>query len=543
MHGLMQHEPLMITDLLRHAARYHPRSEIVSRRPDGIHRQTYPETERRARRLAQALIRLGIARGDRVATLAWNSHRHLELYFAISGIGAVINTINPRLAHDDIAYIADHAEDRVIFADVDFAPILAAIVPKLAIRPRHIVFLGNPDEIPDCALPDGIAVSAYEALLAAEKNGEYAWQRFEETTASGLCYTSGTTGKPKGVLYTHRSTVLLAMAVNAADACGLRAADRMMPVVPMFHVNAWALPYAAAACGASLVMPGRFLDGASLAGLIADERVTISAGVPTVWLGVLDHLRETGLRLPSLRRLVIGGSACPPALFDRFDALGVEIRHAWGMTESSPLATLAAPVAGGDADVAARQRLSQGRAIFGVELRARDDKAAEVAWDGATQGNIELRGHWVATGYYRMARGTTEDGWFPTGDVGTIDPDGFVHLTDRTKDLIKSGGEWISSIALENIAVAHPAVAEAAAIAAKHRKWDERPLLIVVLRPGASASKTEILAIYEGRVPRWSVPDDVIFIDELPHGATGKLLKTALRSRFGNHFIQTEDAA
>ncbi|MCF3948636.1 long-chain fatty acid--CoA ligase [Acidiphilium sp. AL] len=540
MHGLMQHEPMMISDLLRHAARYHPRSEIVSRRPDGVHRQTYPETERRARRLAQALIRLGIAPGDRVATLAWNSHRHVELYFAISGIGAVINTINPRLAHDDIAYIADHAEDRVIFADVDFAPILAAVVPKLAARPRHIVFLNDSGDIQDCTLPASISVSAYETLIAAE-DGDYEWPRFEETTASGLCYTSGTTGKPKGVLYSHRSTVLLAMAVNAADACGLRAADRLMPVVPMFHVNAWSLPYAAAACGASLIMPGRFLDGASLAGLIADEHVTISAGVPTVWLGVLDHLRETGQRLPSLQRLVIGGSACPPALFEQFDALGVEIRHAWGMTESSPLATLAAPVAGVDADAAANQRLSQGRTIFGVELRARDEKATEVPWNGKTQGNIELRGHWVATGYYRMPKGTTADGWFPTGDVGTIDPDGFVYLTDRTKDLIKSGGEWISSIALENIAVAHPAVAEAAAIAAKHRKWGERPLLIVALRPGASLTKAELLAFYEDKVPRWSVPDDVIFIDELPHGATGKLLKTALRSRFGDYFIRAED--
>ncbi|HEX7389800.1 MAG TPA: long-chain-fatty-acid--CoA ligase [Acidiphilium sp.] len=541
MHGLMQHQYLMISDLLRHAARYHPRGEIVSRRANGVHRQTWPETEHRARQLARALIRLGVTPGDRVATLAWNSSRHLELYFAISGIGAVINTVNPRLAHDDIAYIIDHAEDRVIFADPDFAATLAAVVPKLAVKPRHIVFLGEAGELPEGFPADGVAVSAYESLIATE-DGAYDWPRFDENAASGLCYTSGTTGRPKGVLYSHRSTVLLAISVNAVDAVGLGAADRVMPVVPMFHVNAWALPYAAAACGASLIMPGRFLDGTSLSDLIAGERVTISAGVPTVWLGVLDHLHRTGAKLPSLRRLIVGGSACPPALFDQFDALGVDIRHAWGMTESSPLATLAAPVDGVDAGTAVDQRLSQGRAMFGVELRACGD-AGEVPWDAKTQGNVELRGHWVATGYYRMPKGTTEDGWFPTGDVGTLDPDGFVNLTDRTKDLIKSGGEWISSIALENIAVAHPSVAEAAAIAAKHRKWGERPLLVVALRPGAMVTKAELQAYFEGKVPHWSVPDDVVFVEELPHGATGKLLKTALRARFGDHFLHAEDAA
>lgn len=534
--GLMQHDQLMISDLLHHAARHHPHGEIVSRMVDfSIQRQSWPETERRARRLANALAGLGVSPGDRVATLAWNGFRHVELYFAISGSGAVVNTVNPRLAPDDIAYIIGHAEDGVLFAETDFADLVARIAPKLTELLRHVVFLCDAASLPDVTLPAGIAVSAYESLLDAASE-TYDWPRFDERTASGLCYTSGTTGKPKGVLYTHRSTSLLAMAVLAADACGLTAIDRLMPVVPMFHVNAWSLPYAAAASGTTLVMPGRFMDGESLADLISRENVTMSAGVPTIWLGVLDHLRKTGMKLPSLKRLLIGGSACPDALFEGFEPMGIEVRHAWGMTESSPLATIAAPVPGADPDTARRQRLSQGRVMFGIDIRARRD-GVEVPWDEASPGDVEVKGHWVTTGYYGMKPGMTEDGWFPTGDVGVIDRDGFVRLTDRTKDLIKSGGEWISSIDLENIALAHPAVAEAAAIAAKHPKWDERPLLVVALRPGAQATREEILAVYEGRVARWAVPDDVIFVDELPHGATGKLLKTSLRARYADHLI------
>jgi fatty-acyl-CoA synthase len=535
MRGLMQQAPLLISDLIRHAARHHPRAEIVAKLPSGIHRQSYRETEHRAKQLAQALARLGVTFGDRVATLAWNSHRHVELYFAISGMGAVVNTINPRLAHEDIGYIASHAEDQVIFAELDFVPIIQAIAPGLAGTLRTVVFLCDAAELPALELPGAVTVLAYETLIAPE-NGAYDWPSFDENTASALCYTSGTTGKPKGVLYSHRSTVLQAMAVNAADSCGLRAVDRMMPVVPMFHVNAWSLPYAAAACGASMVLPGRFLDGASLYALIEDEHVTVSAGVPTVWLGVLENLRKTGGKFTSLYRLLIGGSACPEALFDAYGALGVEIRHAWGMSESSPIATMAAPIPGDDASSAHRHQLSQGRVLFGIDIRIMRE-GAEAAWDGALAGDFELHGHWVATGYYRMPPSVTADGWFPTGDVGMIDPVGFVQLTDRSKDLIKSGGEWISSIDLENIAVAHPAVREAAVIAAKHPKWDERPLLIVSLRPGITASRDDLLSIYAGKVAKWAVPDDVVIVDELPHGATGKLLKTALRAQFAAHLL------
>ncbi len=540
MRGLMQQAPLLISDLIRHAARHHPRAEIVAKLPSGIHRQSYRETEHRAKQLAQALVRLGVGFGDRVATLAWNSHRHVELYFAISGMGAVVNTINPRLAHEDIFYIANHAEDRVIFAELDFVPIIQAIALGLTDTLRTVVFLCDDAELPALDLPGSVTVLAYETLIAPE-NGAYDWPSFDENTASALCYTSGTTGKPKGVLYSHRSTVLQAMAVNAADSCGLRAVDRMMPVVPMFHVNAWSLPYAATACGASMVLPGRFLDGASLYALIEAEQVTVSAGVPTVWLGVLENLRKTGGKFTSLYRLVIGGSACPEALFDAYGALGVEIRHAWGMSESSPIATMAAPIPGDHAPSAYRHQLSQGRVLFGIDIRIMRE-GVEAAWDGATAGDFELHGHWVATGYYRMPPSVTSDGWFPTGDVGMIDRAGFVQLTDRSKDLIKSGGEWISSIDLENIAVAHPAVREAAVIAAKHPKWDERPLLIVSLRPGVGASKDDLLSIYAGKVAKWAVPDDVVIVDELPHGATGKLLKTALRAQFAAHLL-ARDAA
>ena len=539
--GLMQYEQMMISDFIVHAARHHARAEVVSRLAEGIHRQTYRDTELRARKLAQALGRLDVKPGDRVATLAWNTYRHLELYFAISGSAAVVNTVNPRLAPEDIAYILGHAEDHVLFAEVEFAPLVADVAGRLPAGVlRTVVFLCAGHALPRVALPGGIDVMAYDALVDAE-DGDYAWPRFDERSASALCYTSGTTGRPKGVLYTHRSTTLKAMAMNAADAAGLRAVDRLMPAVPMFHVNAWSLPYAATIAGTALVMPGRFLDGASLYRLIEDERVTFACGVPSVWLGVLAHVRKTGARFSTLQRMAVGGSACPESMFDAYDALGVTIMHAWGMTESSPVATVSNPIAGVDPATARRQRLSQGRALFGVDLRATRG-STEVSWDGETSGDIELRGHWIATGYYQLPSGTTPDGWFPTGDVGMFDANGFVLLTDRSKDLIKSGGEWISSIDLENIAMGHPAVAEAAVIAAKHPKWDERPLLIVALKPGASATREELLAIYEGKVARWAVPDDVVFVEELPHGATGKLLKTALRARYGDHLVRGKTA-
>ena len=540
MRGLMQHAPLLISDLITHAARHHPRAEIVSRLNEGLHRQSYRQTEQRAKQLAQALVGLGVGAGDRVATLAWNSHRHVELYFAISGMGPVVNTINPRLAHEDIGYIAGHAEDRVIFAELDFIPIIEAIAPSLTGVLRKLVFLCGPDEKPELDLPGSVEIFDYETLIGGYA-GDYDWPSFDENTASALCYTSGTTGKPKGVLYSHRSTMLQALAVNAADGVGLRAVDRMMPVVPMFHVNAWSLPYAAASCGASMVLPGRFLDGANLYQLIEAEQVSVSAGVPTVWLGVLDHVRKSGGKFSSLYRLLIGGSACPEALFEAYGAMGVDIRHAWGMSESSPIASMAAPVPGDDATAAQRHKLSQGRVVCGVDIRIIRE-GAEAEWDGQMAGDLELKGHWVATGYYRMPPSVNAQGWFPTGDVGMIDPAGFVQLTDRSKDLIKSGGEWISSIDLENIAVSHPAVAEAAVIAAKHPKWDERPLLIVSLRPGVTASREDLLGIYTGKVAKWAVPDDVVIVDALPHGATGKLLKTALRMQFGGYFTEGKAA-
>jgi fatty-acyl-CoA synthase len=533
MRGLMQRRELLISSILTHAERHHGTAEIVSRRDDGtLSRTTYAGVARRARRLARALLALGVAEGDRVATLAMNSDRHLELYFAISGIGAVCNTINPRLATDDIAYIAGHAEDGLIFVDPGFLPIVSAVAPKLAGVLRGVVVLAEADAMPHADLPSGMALHCYETLLAGA-DAAFDWPEFDENTASGLCYTSGTTGRPKGVLFSHRSTVLHAMMMTFADVAGLRAADRVLPVVPMFHANAWGLPFAAPMAGASLILPGRQLDPATVLGLLNDERATLAAGVPTVWLGVLGHLRASGARLATLGRIMSGGSAFPRALMAEYGGLGVHVMHAWGMTESSPVATWNAPKAGTaalDADARLDQQATQGRAVFGVDVRAVGDGGRDMPWDGRSQGNLMFRGHWVASGYHRAPETQVgPDGWFPTGDVGAIDADGFVTLTDRTKDLIKSGGEWISSIAIENIAIEHPDVAEAAAIAVPDAKWGERPLLIVVPRPGREPEPAAVRAFYAGRVPSWSVPDRVVVADSLPHGATGKVLKTELR--------------
>jgi fatty-acyl-CoA synthase len=529
--GLMQRRDLLITSILEHAERHHGAGEVVSRRDGGtLSRTTYAALARRARQLARALIRLGVRPGERVATLAMNSDRHLELYYAIAGIGAVCNTINPRLSHDDIAYIAGHAEDGLIFADPGFLPILAAVAPRLADL-RAVVVLAEAADMPDADLPPGVALLGYEDLLASEAD-DFAWPSFDENTASGLCYTSGTTGRPKGVLFSHRSTVLHAMMKNFADVAGLRAVDRLLPAVPMFHVNAWGLPFAAPMAGAALLMPGRHLDPASLLGLLNGERATIAAGVPTVWLGILAHLRATGGTFATLGRIMSGGSAFPRALMADYAARGVRVMHAWGMTESSPVATWNSPKpasAALDAEALLDQQATQGRPVFGVDVRAMGD-AGEVPRDGASQGNLMFRGHWVASAYYRAPETAVgPDGWFATGDVGVIDAEGFVTLTDRTKDLIKSGGEWISSIAIENIAIAHPDVAEAAAIAVPDAKWGERPLLIVVPRPGRAPDPDDLRGFYAGKVPGWSVPDRVVVADSLPHGATGKVLKTELR--------------
>ncbi|MGI4955634.1 MAG: long-chain-fatty-acid--CoA ligase [Janthinobacterium lividum] len=532
--GLMQSQPLLVSSILTHAARHHAAAEVVSREADGrLVRSTYAAIEVRARKLARALQALGVQRSDRVATLAWNSQRHLELYYAVSGMGSVVHTVNPRLAPDDIAHILNDAGSIVLCADPGFAPLVQALRPRLPAL-RHVVFLADTADMP----PQEQAGDAlcYETLMA-EASEDFAWPVLDENLASALCYTSGTTGRPKGVLYSHRSTLVHAYAVNLADVFGLRAVDRVMPVVPMFHVNAWGLPYAAPMVGASLVMPGRQLDGPSVHALMNAERVTFSAGVPTVWMGLLQHLRATGGTLDTLKRLVCGGSACPAVLIDTFGGdYGVEVSHAWGMTETSPLATMHAfkpeHLALPDAE-RARLPYKQGRAVPGLDMRIIDDQGHDLPWDGATFGNLVVRGPWVVRRYYGADQDACDpDGWFATGDVATIDPSGSMEITDRTKDIVKSGGEWISSIQLENIAVGHPDVAEAAIVAAKHEKWDERPLLIVVAKPGREIDKPALLASYAGQVAKWWIPDEVVVVEELPHTATGKLNKLALRQQF-----------
>ncbi len=543
MFGLMQDHPLLISAIIRHAARHHGGSEVVSRGVDGsLHRQDYVTLERRARRLARLLEGLGVRPEDRVATLAWNGFRHLELYYAISGMGAICHTANPRLATDDIAYIMNDARSVLLFADTTFAAAIAAAMPLCHGRVRAVVMMCDRAGMPELKLPAGMALLCYEELMAAADEA-FDWPTFDERTAASLCYTSGTTGRPKGVLYSHRSTVLHAYATNAANAFGLRFYDRVMPVVPMFHVNAWGLPYSGLAAGASMVMPGRHLDGPSVARLMNDERVTISAGVPTVWLGLLQHLRASGERLHTVKRLTIGGSACPPALIDAFDReYGVTVEHAWGMTETSPLGTYNTPVTiAGESEAAALARKSkQGRTIFGLDLRIVNDDGEPQPHDGRASGNLQIRGHWVTSGYYGNPPGSAcdEEGWFTTGDVATIDTSGNMEITDRSKDVIKSGGEWISSIILENLAVAHPDVAEAAVIGAAHPKWDERPLLLVVPKTGRALTEAEVLTVYEGKVAKWWLPDAVLIVDELPHTATGKLSKLSLRQKYRGYLLE-----
>jgi len=537
MFGLMQDHPLLISDIIRHAARHHGGNEIVSRGVDGsLHRQDYVTLERRARRLVRVLQGLGVKAGDRVATLAWNGFRHVELYYAISGMGAVCHTVNPRLSTDDIAFIMHDAGDILLFADITFANAIAAATPNCGGSLRAVVLLCERAEMPAVTLPAGIALLCYEDLMAAADEN-FDWPSFDERTAGSLCYTSGTTGRPKGVLYSHRSTLLHAYALNGANVMGMRRQDRVMPVVPMFHVNAWGIAYGALMAGASLVMPGRHLDGASVARLLNSECVTFSAGVPTVWLGLLQHLRASGERLETARRLTVGGSACPPALIEAFDReYGVTIEHAWGMTECSPLGTYNTPrIVEGESDTAALVRKSkQGQAIFGLDIRIVDDNGVPQPHDGRASGNLQMRGQWVCGAYFGNQPGSACDaeGWFTTGDVATIDADSNMEITDRSKDVIKSGGEWISSILLENIAVSHPDVAEAAVIAASHPKWDERPLLLVVPKEGRSLTPEAVLAVYEGKVAKWWLPDAVLVVDELPHTATGKLSKLALRQAY-----------
>jgi len=528
MRGQMMHQPLIVSALIEHADRYHGDTEIVSRTVEGpIHRYTYREAHGRARRLANALQRLGVRDGDRVATLAWNGYRHVELYYAVSGMGAVIHTVNPRLFPEQIAWIINDAADAVVCFDLSFAPLVKDLMQHCP-GVRHWIALSERAAMP----PSDLDLLSYEALLAAESD-DFRWPRLDENQACALCYTSGTTGHPKGVLYSHRSTMLHAMMAATPDVLNLSAQDVVLPVVPMFHVNAWGLPYTCAMVGAKLVLPGPSLDGASLCALFEDEQVTFTAGVPTVWLGVMHHLQKTGERLSSLRRMIVGGSACPPALMTTFaEDYGVRLQHVWGMTELSPLGTVNA-FKPRQLDLPPDARfgveIKQGRPPFGIDLKIVDGEGSEQTRNGVASGDLLVRGHWVVSSYYGRDDSPLLDGWFPTGDVATLDQDGFMQITDRSKDVIKSGGEWISSIEVENVAMSHPAVAEAAAIGVAHPKWDERPLLVVVRRTGSTVTAAELLAHYDGRMAKWSAPDDVVFVDEIPHTATGKVSKLELR--------------
>ena len=547
MQGLMMEMPLLISSLLRHAARHHGDTEIVSRRVEGdIHRYTWADCHARAARLADALVRSGVQPGERIATLAWNGYRHMEIYYAVGGMGGVIHTINPRLHPDQIAWIVNHAGDTHLAFDTTFAPIVEAIAAKCP-NVKHWIALSDADSGFALANPEAQAkLVNYEAFLARGSDG-YRWPDFDERSAVALCYTSGTTGNPKGALYSHRSTVLHAYGAALPDAMGASARDCILPVVPMFHVNAWGIPYSAALVGAKLVFPGGRLDGKSIYELFETEGVTYSAGVPTVWLGLLQHVRENRLKFSTLERTVIGGSACPPAMIRAFrDDYGVEVIHAWGMTEMSPLGTLCKLQNKHLKRSESEQRRvleKQGHVIFGVDMKIVDDDGNDLPWDGKTFGNLLVRGPWTIREYFRGEGGDPlqydADGtsWFPTGDVSTIDADGYMQITDRSKDVIKSGGEWISTIDLENLAIAHPAVANAAVIGVRHPKWDERPLLIVVKNPGAEVSREELLAFYEGKIAKWWTPDDVQFVDAIPLGATGKILKTKLREQFADYVL------
>ena len=540
--GQMQDHPLLISSLIEFAGRHHHEAEIVSRRVEGdIHRCTYADVAKRSRRVANAIDRLGLAFSDRVATLAWNGYRHLELYFGITGGGRVVHTINPRLLPEQIAWIANHAEDQVVCFDMTFLPIVKGIWSHCG-TVKHWIALCDADKLPhDTGIP---GLRSYEDWIGNEPD-TYDWPQFDERSAAALCYTSGTTGNPKGALYSHRSTLLHAFAGALPDSLGVSARDSILPVVPMFHVNAWGLPYGAAMTGAKLVFPGAALDGKSVYELIESERVTMAAGVPTVWLGLLNHMAQHGLKFSTMKRTVIGGSACPPAMIKTFrDDYGVTVVHAWGMTEMSPLGTVNTPKLHQQA-LPAEQQLGimakQGRAVYGVEMRIVDPDGHDLPWDGQHSGDLLVKGPWIISSYFKGEGGDPlQGGWFPTGDVASIDPDGFLQITDRSKDVIKSGGEWISSIDVENIAMSHPAVAMAACIAVPHPKWDERPLLVVMKKPGepfAAATSADILAHFEGRIAKWQVPDDVVFVDSIPLGATGKMQKNKLRDQFKGHVL------
>lgn len=531
----MMTQELTISSMIKHAARYHARTPVISVETDGsITRTNWGEIDANARRLASALTRLGCQTSDRCATIAWNNRRHLEIYFGVAGAGFVCHTINPRLFPEQLIYIMNHAGDKVLFFDTTFLPAVAKLREHLKTI-EHFVLMGPRDEAA-AGLIDGLLF--YDDLLAAEPD-DYVWPEIDEMLPSSLCYTSGTTGNPKGVQYLHRTTVLHSLGANQPDGIALSAKDIVLPVVPMFHANAWGIPYITAAAGSSLVLPGPNLDGPSLVRLIDTEKVTMAAGVPTIWMGLLAALDATGSKAETLTRSMVGGSALPSSMIPEFrDKYGVELIHGWGMTETSPLGTLNQFLAKHrDLDPAAQAKLreGQGRPPYGVELRLVDDDGNLLPEDGATQGNLQIRGQWIVDTYFGAETSAlTEDGWFDTGDVATIDPDGYMIIRDRSKDIIKSGGEWISTVELEDIAISHPDIANAAAIAARHRKWDERPVVIAVAQPGKTPDKAGILAHFKGKIADWQIPDEVIFVDELPIGGTGKVLKNKLRDEYGD---------
>ncbi len=541
MNGLMMQQPLLISALLRHAETQHGDQEIVSRRVEGdLHRTTYRELATRARRMANALAALKVPVGSRVATLAWNGYRHMELYYAVSGSGSVLHTLNPRLHPDQVVWIADHAEDQVLFFDLTFLPLIEAIAPRVKTIKAFVAMTDRAHMPAASTVPN---LLCYEELIG-DASDAFTWPQFDEATASSLCYTSGTTGNPKGALYSHRSTVLHTYAAALPDALNCSARDVILPVVPMFHVNAWGLPYVACMVGAKLVFPGPFLDGKSLHELFEGERVTVSAGVPTVWQGLLAHVEANQLSFGTMRRTVIGGAACPPAMMRAFqERYDVQVLHAWGMTEMSPIGTVCT-LKPKHADLGADERMAvqakQGRPVFGVELKIVGEDGRELPHDGKASGELMVRGPWIIQSYFKGEGGDPlVDGWFPTGDVSTIDADGYMQITDRSKDVIKSGGEWIGSIDLENIAMAHPGVAMAACIGARHPKWDERPLLVVVRKPGSTVTREELLAFYDGKIAKWWTPDDVVFVEAIPLGATGKMQKNKLREQLSDYRLPT----
>jgi len=537
--GLMQQQSLLISSLIEFANRHHGDGEVVSRRVEGdIHRYTWADVANRSRQMANALDALKLAQGARVATLAWNGYRHLELYFGVSGSGRVLHTLNPRLHPDQVVWIANHAEDEILFFDLSFLTLVLAVHAKCT-TVKHWVAMCDKGKLPaDSGIPN---LTSYEALIDGLSTS-FDWPQLDENTASSMCYTSGTTGNPKAALYSHRSTMLHAYAAALPDVMCISARDSILPVVPMFHVNAWGIPYSAAMTGAKLVFPGPALDGKSIYELIESEKVSFAAGVPTVWQMLLSHMKPNGLSFSSLKRTVIGGSACPPAMIDAFrESYGVDVLHAWGMTEMSPLGTLCTlknKHLNLPEDAQMKLRLKQGRTIFGVDIKIVNEAGESLPHDGKTYGDLLVKGPWIIREYYKQeGPSPLQDGWFPTGDVATIDEDGFMQITDRSKDVIKSGGEWISSIDIENIAMAHPDVMMAACIGMPHPKWDERPIVCVVKKPGANLSAPELLKFYEGKTAKWQIPDDVIFVDVIPLGATGKMLKTKLRVQLHDYML------